>query len=176
MNFFPHSPIEIPRQSNGLIASDKNSLTTFWSRVEKELEDCLSGEIGCYIFSIRAGKGALPWYVGFAEKQSFRKECFASHKLVHYNNAIVKRKGTPLLTLVAKYRPKGKLINPTGNEHRDIQFLETILISNCLRRNADLFNLKDTKLLREMVVPGLLNTPKGKAVSAVLDLKTIIGS
>jgi len=176
MNFFPHYPIEIPRQSNGLIAADKESLTTFWSRVEKELEDGLSGAIGCYIFSIRAGKGALPWYVGFAEKQSFRKECFASHKLVHYNNAIAKRKGTPLLTLVAKYTPKGKLINPTGNEHRDLQFLETILISNCLRRNADLYNIKDTKLLREMVVPGLLNTSKGKAAASVLDFKALIGS
>lgn len=176
MNFFPHYPIEIPRQSNGLIAADKESLATFWSRVEKELEDGLSGAIGCYIFSIRAGKGALPWYVGFAEKQSFRKECFASHKLVHYNNAIAKRKGTPLLTLVAKYTPKGKLINPTGNEHRDLQFLETILISNCLRRNADLYNIKDTKLLREMVVPGLLNTSKGKAAASVLDFKALIGS
>jgi len=66
MNFFPHSPIEIPRQSNGLIAADKDSLTTFWSRVEKELEDGLSGAIGCYIFSIRAGKGALPKGTGSA--------------------------------------------------------------------------------------------------------------
>jgi hypothetical protein len=176
MNFFPHFPIEIPRQRNGLIAADKESLTAFWSNVEKELEEGLSGAIGCYVFSTRAGKGALPWYVGFAEKQSFRKECFTSHKLVHYNNVIAKRKGTPLLTLVAKYTPKGKLINPTGNEHRDIQFLETILISNCLRRNANLYNMKDTKLLREMVVPGLLNTPKGKATASVLGFKELIGS
>lgn len=176
MNFFPHLPIEIPRQSNGLIAADKVSLTTFWSRVDEEMEEGLSGTIGCYIFSLRAGKGALPWYVGKAEKQSFRKECFASHKLVHYNNVIADRKGTPLLTLVAKYTPKGKIINPTGNEHLDIQFLETILISNCLRRNADLFNIKDTKLLREMMVPGLLNTPKGKAATSVLNFKELIGS
>ena len=99
MNFVPHSAIEIPRQINGLIAADKESLSSFWSLVESEHEEGISGSIGCYIFSIRAGKGILPWYVGLAEKQSFRKECFTSHKLNHYNNAIAKRKGTPLLTL-----------------------------------------------------------------------------
>jgi hypothetical protein len=177
MNFFPHSSIEIQRQSNGLIAADKESLSTFWSRVDTELEDGLSGAIGCYIFSIRAGKGVLPWYVGLAEKQSFRKECFTSHKLVHYNNAIAKRKGTPLLTLIAKYTPgKKKIIKPTGNEHRDVQFLEMMLISSCVGRNADLYNIRDTKLLREMVVPGLLNTPQGKAAASVSDFMALVGA
>jgi len=176
MKFSPHRSIEIQRQKNGLIAADKESLAAFWARVETELGDGLSGAIGCYIFSIRAGKGALPWYVGLAEKQSFRKECFTSHKLVHYNNAIAKRKGTPLLTLIAKCTPKGKLINPTGNEHRDVQFLETMLISTCLGRNADLYNVRDTKLLREMVVPGLLNTPQGKVTASVAEFRALIGA
>lgn len=176
MNFFPHSSIEIKRQSNGLIAADKESLATFWSRVETELGDGLSGAIGCYIFSIRAGKGCLPWYVGLAEKQSFRKECFTSHKLVHYNNAIAKRKGTPLLTLIVKYTPSGKIINPTGNVHCDVQYLETMLIANCLGRNADLYNVRDTKLLREMVVPGLLDNPQGKASASVSDFMSLIGA
>ena len=176
MNYIPHSAIEIPRQSNGLIAADKEPLDTFWSRVETELEEGLSGAIGCYIFSICAGKGALPWYVGLAEKQSFRKECFTNHKLVHYNNAIADRRGTPKLTLIAKYTPGGKIINPTGNEHRDIQFLEPMLISSCLRRNAGLYNIKDTMLLREMVVPGLLNTSQGKAAASVSDFRVLIGA
>ena len=176
MNFLPHTPIEIPRQHTGLIAADKQSMATFWSQVEAELDEGLSGAIGCYIFSIRAGKGSLPWYVGLAERQSFRKECFTSHKLVHYNNAIASRKGTPLLTLIAKYTPRGKIVNPTGSQHRDIQFLETMLISNCLGRNSTLYNAKDTKILREMVVPGLLNTPAGKALSSVKEFRALIGA
>ena len=156
MNFFPHTPLEIPRQANGLIAADKESLREFWDYAEVAVEDGISGGIGCYIFSIRAGRGALPWYVGLAEKQSFRKECFTSHKLVHYNNAVAARRGTPVLTLVAKYTPGDKLLNPTGNEHKDIQFLETVLISYRLSRNLDLYNTRDTKMIREMVVPGLL--------------------
>ena len=176
MNFYPHSSIEIAKQNNGLIADDKVSLATLWQSIDERIEDGLSGAIGCYIFSIRAGKGVLPWYVGLAEKQSFRKECFTSHKLKHYNNAIANRKGTPLLTLVAKYTPKGKLVGPTGNEHRDIQFLETMLIASCMNRNGDLYNVKDTKLLREMVVPGLLNTPQGKSSVSVAEFRALVGS
>ena len=176
MNFFPHTAHKVPRQTNGLIAGDKESLRTFWEEVDAQLENGLSGSIGCYVFSIQAGKGVLPWYVGLAEKQSFRRECFTSHKLVHYNNAVANRRGTPLLTLIAKYTPKGQLVCPTGNEHRDIQFLEAMLISSCLTRNQNLYNIRDTKLLREMVVPGLLNTPVGKAAASVADFRILIGA
>ena len=174
MNFFPHVAVEIPRQENGLIAGDKSSLADFWHTFDTE-EDDLSSGIGCYIFSIRAGKGSLPWYVGIAEKQTFRKECFAPHKLNHFNNAIASRKGTPILTLIAKYTPKHKIVFPNGNEHRDIQFLESMLISTCLRRNPDLYNVRDTKLLREMIVPGLVNTPQGKSFTSVTEFRELIG-
>ena len=90
--------------------------------------------------------------------------------------AIADRKGTPLLTLISKYTPGSKLVLPNGGEHRDIQFLETMLISTCLRRNVDLFNVRDTKLLREMTVPGLVNTPSGKAHASVTEFRELIGS
>jgi hypothetical protein len=175
MNFFPHTSIEIPRQSNGNVAADKESMSLFWMSVNSQLEDGLSSAIGCYIFSVRAGRGILPWYVGLAEKQSFQKECFTSHKLVHYNNVLASQRGTPMMTFISKYTPGGKLLNPTGNEHRDIRFLERMLISNCLQRNPCVSNARDTKLLREMVVPGLLNTPTGKAYASVSAFKTLIG-
>lgn len=157
MNFYPHAAFAIPKQENGLVVTDKKSLSAFWDELDEKAGCDLSNPIGCYIFSIRASKGALPWYVGLAEKQSFRKECFTPHKINHYNNAVANRKGTPMLTLVAKRTPSGKLISPTGGEHRDIQHLEPMLIAKCLGRNPGLLNMKDTKLLREMVVPGLIN-------------------
>lgn len=83
--------------------------------------------------------------------------------------------GTPLLTLVAKYTQGDKIVSPTGGEHRDIQFLESMLISSCLARNIELCNLRDTKLLREMEVPGLLNTPQGRTGPSVSDFKALIG-
>jgi len=86
-----------------------------------------------------------------------------------------KKKGTPILTLIAKYTPGNKRVNPTGNKHRDIQFLETMLISKCVARNDELYNVRDTKLLREMQVPGLLNTPQGKLASSVSEFRGLIG-
>lgn len=176
MNFFPHTPIEVPRQKNGHVAADKESLAYFWESVDAQTDDGVSGAIGCYIFSVRSGGGILPWYIGLAEKQSFKKECFTSHKLVHYNDILVQRRGVPMLTFVTKYTPGWKLLNPTGNTHRDIRFLERILISNCLKRNPEVSNSRDTKLLREMRVPGLLNTQQGKAYASVKAFQLLIGA
>jgi hypothetical protein len=176
MNFFPHTSIEIPRQQSGNVAADKESLSFFWMTVESQLEEGLSGAIGYYIFSIRSGRGVLPWYVGLAEKQSFKKECFTSHKLVHYNDLLAARRGTPMMTFVSKYTPGGKLLNPTGNTHRDIRFLERLLISNCLKRNPKVSNSRDTKLLREMSVPGLMNSAQGKEFSSVSEFRYLIGT
>lgn len=175
MKFCPHTAIVIPRKKiNGHI--DKDALWSFWNEVDAQLQDGLSGGIGCYIFSIRSGGGSLPWYIGLAEKQSFKKECFTSHKLVHYNDLLATRRGVPMMTFVSKYTPGGRLLNPTGNIHRDIKFLERLLISNCLKRNPDVLNSRDTKLLREMEVPGLMNSPKGKAPASVQDFKNLIGA
>ena len=175
MKFFPHIAVEIPRNRNGLIAADKKSLAVFWSRVDIELEENLGNGVGCYILSIRAGQGSRPWYVGMAEKQSFRRECFTPHKLNHYNTATAAMKGTPLLTLIAKYTPSGRIVTPRAGGHRDVQFLESMLISTCIRRNPDLYNKRDTKLLREMMVPGLLNTPHGMTYASVAAFRDLVG-
>ena len=175
MNFFPYDPVKIPRNSKGLVAADSVTLKRFWEEVDAQIEEGLSSAVGCYIFSIRAGKGSLPWYVGRAEKQQFRKECFTSHKLNHYNNAIAGRKGTPLLTLVAKLTPGEYFVKPSGSGHRDIQFLESMLITACVQRNGELFNVKDTKLLREMSVPGLINNSQGKDPGSVRKFRSLLG-
>lgn len=175
MNFYPYPAIEIPKQKNGLIAADRLSLQAFWRNVDSLFGESISTGVGCYIFSIRAGKGSLPWYVGLAEKQSFKKECFSAHKINHYNNAIASRKGTALLTLIPRYTPNGKISRPNPSGYKDIQHLEKMLIGNCLTRNRDISNIRDTKLLREMVVPGLLNTPQGKPASEILAFKALLG-
>jgi hypothetical protein len=173
MNYLPHSPFPIPRGSNGLISSQE--LTEYWVRLDEALGDKVSESVGCYIFSIRSGRGCLPWYVGRAEKQSFRRECFAPHKLNHYNNAIGGRKGTPLLTLIAKYTSGTRLVGPTGKLHSDIRRLETILIANALSRNPQLRNIHDAALLRKMHVAGLLNAKPGKPAAAVSQFRALLG-
>lgn len=175
MHFYPYPFLEIPRKKNGFVEGQRKELNRFWETVDEQIKAGLSNAVGCYIFAIRAGKGALPWYIGKAEKQSFQKECFTTHKLYHYNNIIADRKGTPLLLLLPKLTTKGRLAKPSSRGHRDIDFLEKILLSACIQRNPNLSNIKDTKLLREIVVHGFLNNPKGKCSESVSGFKTLLG-
>ena len=174
MKYYPYCAIEIPRQEGGLIANDKESMSYFWSNME-EVEEGLSQAIGVYIFSIRAGKGNIPWYVGKAEKSRFISECFQHHKLTHYNNCISKRRGTPLLTLIPKFTKNDYFAQPNGTSHSDIATLEKMLIGTCIKKNNQLTNIRDTKLQREMVLPGYVNTPQGGVGNSVKEFKHLIG-
>jgi len=175
MNFYPYRPFEIPRQTtNKLVANDNNSLALFWEEIEDECEG-LSEAIGIYIFSIRAGKGNLPWYVGKAEKQVFKSECFQHHKLTHYNNCIAGKRGTPLLTLIPKFTQNDYFTQPNGQTHADISALEKMLIGTCLQKNTNLANIRDTKVHKKLVLPGYLNTPQGGLAHSVKEFKNLLG-
>lgn len=174
MHFQPYGPFELPRFKTGLISTDKNQQKGFWQEIE-EVEEGLSSAVGCYIFSVRAGRGVLPWYVGMAEKQSFSKECFQPHKINHYNNSIAARKGTPLLTFLPKLTPNKNFSKVCENGHREIKLLEKLLIGSAILRNRNLRNIKDTKILREMIVPGIINTPIGGQSSTVIEFRSLLG-
>ena len=174
MKFEPFGPFEIPRKENGLVNAE-DTASVFWSAAETDNKG-LADAVGCYIFSIRAGRGSLPWYVGKAEKQSFRKECFAPHKLNIYNEQVASRKGTPLLTLVTRFNPSGSYSGPRSSGYNDIPFLENMLIGLAVQRNPELANARNTKFMREMVIPGVLNSPKGKNPSRVNEFKELVGA
>lgn len=174
MNFYPYVPFEIPKQENGLISRDRDELKEFWKMVD-EVAEGLSSAIGLYIFSIRAGRGVLPWYVGKSEKAGFSKECFQSHKINHFDNCIAARRGTPLLTFIPKLTQANHFAQPNGNPQNDISTLEKMLIGACLQKNKDLVNARDTKIFRGMVVPGYLNTPQGGVANSVKEFKKLIG-
>src|ERR1035441_8309656 len=60
-----------------------------------------------------AAKGERPWYVGKTEKHSFKGEVLTPHKLVLYNEALnLRKKGTPLLYLVARRTKSGRFAKP----------------------------------------------------------------
>ena len=153
-------PFEVPRRDGGPRV-DKRQLKGFWKEVEAadKANEGLADASGCYIFGIRAGRGAKPWYVGQA-KTAFRKECFASHKLVHYNEILLKRKGTPILFLLARKTPRGVFARTL--REREANRLENLLIDYCLQANSDLLNIRGAAFLKEVIVPGLLNSPPGQ--------------
>lgn len=167
-------PRIVSKDSNH-IYMDGDTIGMFWESVEERYPG-LSGACGCYVFGVRAAKGALPWYVGLAEKQSFRSECFTADKIAKYNLALRDRqRGTPILFFYAKVTATGRFARVSGNGAKDIQFLEKMLIGVALQRNSGLVNARDTKLLTEMVVPGYLNTKQGRMRFGAQDAKMLMG-
>jgi len=176
LNYYNYGPFDIPKMENGLISNDRNEIRTFWEDVERDGEVGLSDAVGCYMFGVRAGKGSVPWYIGLAEKQSYKVECFSPHKLNHFNNAIAKKKVTPILLFIARCTSGDRFSKPSKNGYTDIRILENMLIGLAVKRNPDLLNIKGTKVLRDMVVPGIINTQPGGQSASTLELRTILNN
>jgi len=149
--YWVYGPYEIPRIAD-LSEVDRPGLSGFWENVNAQ-DVGLAMASGCYVFGMRATKGATPWYVGQA-KVSFRQECFTPHKLNHYNSVIGNRKGTPILFLVARTTPlRGSFVNRLGR--READWVENLLIRQCLAANKRLLNVSGTSFAKEVVVPGV---------------------
>ena len=96
-------------------------------------------------------------------KSGFKGECFQPHKLQHYMDALDQtKKGTPVIHHLARMTPNGKFSKPKRGTLNDIELLEVYLISLALSQNSDLCNVKNTNFQREVIVPGSVNSPKGR--------------
>lgn len=176
MDFIPYGPFELPRDDGGLLLLDRSGRKSIWDSVD-HADPGLADACGCYVFAIRNGGGILPWYVGKAERQSFKLESLTEHKTTKYNEALLAcGKGTPLLYLYARVtRERHNFSKPTRSEYRDVSYLEKMLIGLALRRNPNVLNARETELLRTMCVPGLLNTKPGGVRQATLELASVLG-
>ncbi|MBX9861174.1 MAG: hypothetical protein K2Y42_00350 [Hyphomicrobium sp.] len=170
MKYDVYGGFELARRNNRLGSYEK----TFWTQVD-EAKDGLSRACGCYVFAMKNGSNLKPWYVGKAERQPFYKECFSPAKRLIFNEVLIERNGTPLLFFLPRVTPKRKLCKPTVWKLADIEFLETMLIGIALEQNADLANIQKTKMLREMCVPGVINSPQAAPTLPVRDLRNALG-
>ena len=59
--------------------------------------------------------------------------------------------------------------------YADVEFLESMLIGIALEQNSQLANARKTKLLREMRVPGVINSPHAAPTLPVRDLRNALG-
>ncbi|MBI3221502.1 MAG: hypothetical protein HYZ46_00095 [Nitrosomonadales bacterium] len=157
MKYDIHGPFEITRSGN-LVDRAAKAKRDFWENVDTKVEG-LPDAVGCYVFCV----GKKPWYVGLAEKQSFKKECFQPHKINAFNSALDKMKGKPYLVFISKLTPNDHFAKPSVNGHKATKVLEDMLIGMALAKNDRLENIKGTKFMKELVVPRILNTPQGKA-------------
>jgi hypothetical protein len=173
MRFQVHGPFWLSRKK-GLISREKNQRDAFWEEVEEQVPG-LSQACGCYVFRIPASRGAKPWYVGMAERQSFRAECLQPHKLNIYNDAIVNRRGVPELLFLPQVTENGNFRAPTRARRPAIRQLESMLIGMAFSRNPDLLNIKGTKMIRELEVEGFLNTERRAGQGPAKVLRDTLG-
>ncbi len=170
MKFTIYGGFEIKRKRNGHGVFDSK----FWKRVAKARK-ALPKACGCYVFAMQHGQNIVAWYIGKTEKNTFERECFQATKINYYNEALIDRKGTPLLFLLPRLTAGNRFSKPSSGKYRDVDYLETMLIAMALEKNKGLFNIKKIKLLREMVVPGIINSPPGAPTKPQKDLKNALG-
>lgn len=176
MRYYPVGGHDLPRIDGAIALWDADQRSEFWDSVEG-WDPGLSDACGCYVFAIRVGGGVKPWYVGKAERQSFKRECLTHDKLKKYESALrFVRKGTPLLFFYARLTEGKRAYSaPSTSRHRDVSYLEKLLISHALKRNRNLINKQETKLLKQMVVPGMMNTEQGKLSNTAVLMKQMMG-
>lgn len=127
----------------------------FWRSVE-DVEEGLPTGIGVYVICIQHGKSIKPWYVGKTHaKSGFKVEVFTDHKLKHYSS-LTGKNGSGLALFMPLRTTTGKLSSNTTSAKDAILWLEKLVISHSLKRNAELLNSKDTKHLSSVFVPGLV--------------------
>jgi hypothetical protein len=177
MQYGVFGPFEIARTEHGRVTFDspREGRNFFWRQVD-EGKDGLSEACGCYVFALRHGETYTPWYVGKAERMSFRQECSSVGKKYIFDGVLDKKShSTPTLFLIARTTPSGRLCRRTIFGYRDIRFLEKMLIGQALERNGDLANIMETSLLTEMVVPGVVNSPQRPPTLAERALRKALG-
>lgn len=169
MDFDVCGPFPVERR-NRLVSTSREDRNAFWDSVE-DWNPGLVDAVGCYVFVVRG----RAWYVGMAARQCFYDEVFTAHKLNQYNQALARVTGTPSIILIAKVTPGNRYARP-GTGHGDILVLEEMLIGMALGRNPDLQNIKGTKVLKTMRVPGVLNSQQGWGrATSVQELKRALG-
>lgn len=135
---------------------------------------------GCYVFGVKSSGSSrvVPWYVGKAEHQSVLKEATNAQHLQLYNEIFDGyERGHPALYFMPAVTPTGKPRSPAlkGSSMPAVDFLEDWLIATALKVNPSLWNVKKTKLLRELYVRGVFNPSAGDMNPASASLKRCLG-
>lgn len=151
-------------------------------REEILLSECggiLSAAPGCYVFGVKpsGAQRIIPWYVGKAERQPVIKEATNAQHLQLYNEIFDGYKnGHPAFYFLPSTTPKGRATELARNRRKPaIEFLEDWLIAACLKTNPNLWNIKKTRLLRELYVRGIFNPSKGDLNASAASFKKCIG-
>jgi hypothetical protein len=139
---------------------------SFWQDVESESLG-LRGAIGCYMLCLKHGEKRLPCYVGKTlNQEGFYGEAFTDHKICIYEKLYSSinqsNKKSEQVILFPLLTDTGNFSQNRSSSSSTIDWLETTLIGMALSKNPDLANSQKTSLFRNVVVPGILNSPVGR--------------
>jgi len=173
MNFDIFGPFDIQKRNSPINANNvRKILREEFATVDERLQSAC----GCYLVVNKAGGGYRPMYVGLTKSLNFLKECSTDHKIAIYLTiASQKDKGTIKIFLIPKQTARGKFCKPKKKRDKTLHFLESLLIGRCLEKNENLLNIQKTKEIKNMVVPGFLNSPKGQPTTPTREFKKAIG-
>lgn len=158
-------PLGHPDPKHHKTTIKKSGLSEFWHSVD-QLHPGLSSACGIYIFGLRAGGGFTPWYVGKCNaKYGFKGECFSREKASKYEEVLKRpdiQRGTPVLFLLPRLGIKTAFAKFSPRNNSEIGWLEKEFIQLGILANSNLINRQSTKWIREVVVPGVMNSPPGR--------------
>ena len=123
---------------------------------------------GIYVFSIRAGRGMIPWYVGKTEKQDFLREAFNIRNERLLSEVINNQKGTLFVQFITQQRSRGK---PNMSQIGEIEYF---LIGHASERNKNLLNNNGRKTAK-WSIKGVYNSGKGKPSKLQSDFCRLMG-
>ena len=161
MNFGAQGPFKLNRHGPKKLIN-KNTKDALRAALD-QFDLGLSDACGCYVFAVRAGKGYTPYYVGRAEKRSILNEFLNPSNTGKYNDVLSYTTGTPVMFVLPMLTPQGKYRKLATGELGSLRFLERWLIAQCIEKNPDLVNNKETKFLRSIHVTGIFNATEGEA-------------
>ena len=175
-NYYTFGPFAIPRKAGAkgkkVLDDSTAAINRFWKDVGRTVQGLPTAR-GCYVFGMRAGKGIKPWYVG-QSTTGLRDECFQPTKVNYYHDVINNTNaGTPVLILIARHTKGHKL--SSSLPEKEANFVEQYLIGLALRKNPELKNIKHTRYLRTLQIPGVLNNPTGKPSTGAGLLRLTLG-
>ncbi len=173
VEFEPFGPFPLPRVGQRRIDASKRA--EFWRRIDAR-HDGLSKAVGCYVFAIIASKGALPWYVGKATRRGFDREAWNRQRIGSYQKELRgRRRGTPVLYLLAKLSSRGRFAKPSKRNQPEIDLLERLILESALQRNRKFHDRRDTRHLQSISMPGFINAKPGRPPRAAQRLADVLG-
>ena len=158
MKYEVYGPCFLTQKANGTIPRVVHRKKGNFFKTMEDQREGLSKAFGCYVFCTQWGEKLKPWYVGQTKgKGGLFFESTHATKIAGYNEIFSDFKNYPTACLlyVARLTPRGKFAKANTTE---FDWLEKFLITQALDENPELLNVKHTKLLRRILIPGVLGS------------------